>query len=374
MFADNKTTETVLGPVIQAGMEALKAADRAGKLFVFHTSLPIYDAPGRLKNRDDRKLLGTEKEKTVLAPASEFYGNLAKDCVAAGCCIDCFLFPNSYIDVSTIGCLCATTGGQVFKYQYFQADLDGNRFIEDLSRDIERPIIFDVVMRVRTSTGNFFIEQFNRLPLLADSITFIRLGIRATDFFGNIYMSNTTDVEIAAVDCDKAISVEIKYDDKLEEQEGAFIQVAALFTSVSGQRRLRIHNLSLAVSSEMANLYRSADMDSIINYLAKQAERSLLHKSPKEIRETLVSQCAKMLATYRAKVAQPSAPGQLILPEGMKLAPLYINCIMKHSAFSGGSELNIDDRSYLMQVIASMRVNDSLAYFYPRILPLVSRF
>lgn len=33
---------------------------------VFHSSLPIADAPGKLKNRDDRKILGTEKEKTVL--------------------------------------------------------------------------------------------------------------------------------------------------------------------------------------------------------------------------------------------------------------------------------------------------------------------
>jgi protein transport protein SEC24 len=33
---------------------------------VFHSSLPIAEAPGKLKNRDDRKLLGTEKERTVL--------------------------------------------------------------------------------------------------------------------------------------------------------------------------------------------------------------------------------------------------------------------------------------------------------------------
>lgn len=33
---------------------------------VFHSSLPSAEAPGKLKNRDDRKLLGTDKEKTVL--------------------------------------------------------------------------------------------------------------------------------------------------------------------------------------------------------------------------------------------------------------------------------------------------------------------
>jgi len=53
----------VLGPVIQAGLDALKSAGRAGKLFIFHSSLPSSEAPGKLKGRDDRNLLGTEKEK-----------------------------------------------------------------------------------------------------------------------------------------------------------------------------------------------------------------------------------------------------------------------------------------------------------------------
>ena len=63
MFAQNTKTDVVLGPVIQAGVDAMKAADCAGKLFIFHSSLPSATAPGQLKNRDDRKLLGTEKEK-----------------------------------------------------------------------------------------------------------------------------------------------------------------------------------------------------------------------------------------------------------------------------------------------------------------------
>lgn len=38
-------------------------------------------------------------------------------------------------------------------------------------------------------------------------------------------MSNTTDVELAAIDCDQAVTVDIKHDDKLNESEGAYIQV-----------------------------------------------------------------------------------------------------------------------------------------------------
>lgn len=38
-------------------------------------------------------------------------------------------------------------------------------------------------------------------------------------------MNNTTDVEMAAIDCDKAVTVEFKHDDKLSEDTGALIQV-----------------------------------------------------------------------------------------------------------------------------------------------------
>jgi hypothetical protein len=57
-------------------------------------------------------------------------------------------------------------------------------------------------------------------------------------------MQNTTDIEMGALDCDKSVQIEIKYDDKLDEKEPAYFQMAVLFTSCGGQRRLRIHNVS----------------------------------------------------------------------------------------------------------------------------------
>ena len=57
-----------------------------------------------------------------------------------------------------------------------QADIDGNRLVRDVIKNVSRPIAFDTVMRVRTSTG-----------------------IRPTDFYGHFFMSNTTDLEIASI-------------------------------------------------------------------------------------------------------------------------------------------------------------------------------
>uniref|UniRef100_A0A8B9TFW6 Protein transport protein Sec24C n=1 Tax=Anas platyrhynchos TaxID=8839 RepID=A0A8B9TFW6_ANAPL len=347
MFADTRETETVFGPVIQAGLEALKAAECAGKLFIFHTSLPIAEAPGKLKNRDDKKLINTDKEKTLFQPQTSFYNNLAKDCVAQGCCVDLFLFPNQYLDVATLGIVTYQTGGSIYKYAYFQLETDQDRFLNDLRRDVQKEVGFDAVMRVRTSTG-----------------------IRATDFFGAFYMSNTTDVEMAGLDCDKTITVEFKHDDKLSEDSGALLQCALLYTSCAGQRRLRIHNLSLNCCTQLADLYRNCETDTLINYLAKYAYRGVLNSPVKTVRDALINQCAQILACYRKNCASPSSAGQLILPECMKLLPVYLNCVLKSDVLQPGPEVTTDDRAYIRQLVTSMDVAETNVFFYPRLLPL----
>ncbi|XP_063076747.1 protein transport protein Sec24C isoform X2 [Engraulis encrasicolus] len=347
MFADTRETETVFGPVIQAGLEALKAADCAGKLFLFHTSLPIAEAPGKLKNREDKKQVGTDKEKALFQPQVSFYGNLAKECVAQGCCVDLFLFPNQYVDVATLGVVPTSTGGSVYKYTYFQAQSDQERFLHDLRRDVQKQVGFDAVMRVRTSTG-----------------------IRATDFLGSFYMSNTTDVELAGLDCDKTITVEFRHDDKLSEDTGALMQCAVLYTSCGGQRRLRVHNMAVNCCAQLADLYRNCETDTIINFFAKYAFRSVLNGPTKNVRDSLINQCAQILACYRKNCASPSSAGQLILPECMKLLPVYLNCVLKSDVLHPAADTSLDDRAYLRTLLSAMDVSESHVFFYPRLLPL----
>ncbi|KAL8206957.1 UNVERIFIED_CONTAM: Protein transport protein Sec24D [Gekko kuhli] len=349
MFADTNESETVFAPIIQAGMEALKAAECAGKLFIFHSSLPTAEAPGKLKNRDDRKLVNTEKEKTLFQPQTNIYETLAKDCVANGCSVDLFLFPSQYVDVASMGLITMHTGGTLYKYNNFQVHSDSHQFLNDLRKDIEKRLGFDAIMRVRTSTG-----------------------FRATDFLGAIYMNNTTDVEMAAVDCDKAVTVEFKHDDKLNEDSGALIQCAVLYTSMSGQRRLRIHNLGLNCSSQLVDVYKSCETDALINFFAKSAYKAILSQPLKTVREILVNQTARMLACYRRNCATPSAVSQLILPDSMKVLPVYMNCLLKSCVLAGKPEISTDERALHRQLVMAMDAAGTQLLFYPQLLPIHS--
>lgn len=69
--------------------------------------------------------------------------------------------------------------------------------------------------------------------------------------------------------CDIALACEIKHDKRTEE-DGADIQAAQTHTSCSSQRRLRICNPSLSVCDNMGEPDRNYDLNTFVNFLAKQ--------------------------------------------------------------------------------------------------------
>jgi protein transport protein SEC24 len=228
-------------------------------MYLFHCTLPNFgtdgETPGRLKPRwttspdEIRKLLGTDKEKTILAPdTNKYYVNLGQRCVtdfASG--VELFLFPpinGSYLDVATLGELVRLTGtGTIYKYFNDFSD----RFLVDLKYSLRSTFAFDAIMKVRTSTG-----------------------IRAHEYIGNFYSRTTSDIECAAVNAGNNIAVELKYDDKLPEDEFVVIQVAVLYTAISGERRVRVHNMGLSTCQQVADIYRNACCDTAINVLVRQ--------------------------------------------------------------------------------------------------------
>lgn len=312
MFENNKETELILGPVVEAGVEALKSAKCCGKLFVFHSNLPNALAQGQLKNRDgEKKLLGTDKEKNILSAQTEYYANLGKKCVENQCSLDLFLLPNQYCDIATISDLTRKTSGQIYKYDYFQADTHGKRLCDDLKYSIDNTCAFDAVMKVRTSTG-----------------------IKPVDYLGNFNL-NGYDVELAGLSKQTSLCVELKHEDKLNENTKVYVQMALLYTSLSGQRRIRLHNLSLNVCSQYSQMFASCDIDTLINYMAKLACRSVIVSSPKSIKENLIQQVANILACYRKNCTNAPSKGQFILPETLKLLPVFSNSVLKSDAISG---------------------------------------
>ncbi|KAG7261076.1 hypothetical protein CRUP_037322 [Coryphaenoides rupestris] len=56
-------------------------------------------------------------------------------------------------------------------------------------------------------------------------------------------------------------------------------ECAVLYTSCGGQRRLRVHNMAVNCCSQLADLYRNCETDTIINFFSKYAGATPDHES-----------------------------------------------------------------------------------------------
>ena len=212
---------------------------------MFQCSLP-QNGVGPLTSREDVKMLGTDKERTLFEPQDYFWKKMAQDLSIAGVCTDCYFFPSSYIDISSIGSISSVSGGDIYSYTNFSVPKDGLRFINDLHRSMARPFGYDGLMRVRSSNG-----------------------LKISDHFGNFFMRNKTDIELGGIDSSKSFGVSIQNDGKLDEKGHSYLQIALLYTDSFGKRLVRVHNVSLPNTSLISNLFKFIEADTTMCFLAK---------------------------------------------------------------------------------------------------------
>lgn len=309
MFKDTTRAESVYTSAVRGGLQALK--NTGGQMFVFQTCLPNY-GPDILKSRDDKSLYGTDKEKNLLAAQSDKFKELGEACVKGGVCVNTWAFPSQYMDVATVNVVSHLTGGDLRYFPGFKL-ADKYRISYQLSHDLHRETGFDGIFRIRCSDG-----------------------LQVLDHYGNCHMSTYTDVDTAGIDEDKAIAAVLKHDGKLDINRGVSFQCALLYTNRWGQRRVRVHNLRLTVTAQIADVFRYGDVDTTISVMLRKAIFDLHHKNRKELHKTLTDTCVDILTAYRVNCASSTSPGQLILPEAFKLLPVYVHGAIRSSVLRGG--------------------------------------
>jgi protein transport protein SEC24 len=73
----------------------------------------------------------------------------------------------------------------------------------------------------------------------------------------------------------------------------------------------------------LSNLFRAADLDSQFACMLKQAANEIPSKALPLVKEQATNSCINALYAYRKFCATVTSSGQLILPEALKLFPLY---------------------------------------------------
>ncbi|OVA09660.1 zinc finger protein [Macleaya cordata] len=355
MFQSNRVAESAFGAATKAAFLAMKST--GGKLLVFQSgkldqvfrfflpsvgfgALSAREADGRTNSS-----AGEKETHKLLQPADKTLKTMAIEFAEYQVCVDIFVTTQTYVDIASISVVPRTTGGQVYYYHPFSAVSDSAKLYNDLRWNVTRPQGFEAVMRVRCSQG-----------------------IQVQEYSGSFCKRIPTDVDLPAIDCDKTIMVTFKHDDKFLEGSECAFQCALLYTTVYGQRRIRVTTLSLTCTSVLSNLFRSADLDTQFACFLKQAANEIPTAPLIQIREQMTNLCVSILHSYRKFCATVSSPGQLILPEALKLLPLYILALIKSIGLRNDGRL--DDRSYWVSRVTSLPTPLAVPLVYPRMMTI----
>ncbi|KAL1646367.1 COPII coat Sec23p-Sfb3p heterodimer component [Diplodia intermedia] len=346
MFSQIKNPEPALLSTLHSALDALQAT--GGKIVCSLATLPTW-GPGRLFLRDDGKGHGTDAEKKLLTTEHPGYKKIGGKLCEAGIGIDFFLAAPSggYLDVATIGHVAEVTGGETFYFPNFHGPRDTLKLSQEIKHTVTRETGYQALMKVRCSNG-----------------------LQVSAYHGNFYHHTFgADLEFGVIDADKAIGVMFSYDGKLDPKLDAHFQSALLYTTASGERRVRCCNLVASVNDNPVETMKCVDQDAVVNIIAKEAASRMAERSLKDVRNAITEKTVDILAAYRKNFSHGHPPGQLVLPEHLKEFSMYMLGLIKSRAFKGGKEPT-DRRVYDARMLKSMGATELSLYLYPRIYSL----
>jgi len=335
------TADACLGTALQASLLALQHL--GGKLLLFSATLPSC-GEGKLRNRDDARLFGTDREHSLRNPEDGFYKKTAAECSRVQVCVDLFSFAQPYTDLPSLAVLPKYTGGQLYHMPGYSEAADGERLHADIVHNLTRETAWEAVMRVRCSKG-----------------------FRVSAFHGHFFVRSTDLLALPAADPDKAYAIQLSHEETVAQPGVTYLQCALLHTTSRGERRIRVHTLAVTVTAEMTEMFRAVDGGAMASMVAKLALERSLNGRLEEARSSAVAKATAALKEYRSlHPAAARAYAKLVFPDTLALLPLFTLALGKCAALRGGAkEVGTDERAAAAFDMMAMPPARLLKLLYP---------
>lgn len=351
-------TRSALGPAIKIASKIM--APIGGKIVVIQAQLPNYGAENDgsvLQKREDpslRKNMTTQKGAEYLTPlinpATDFYKNLSLECCEHQVSIDLFNLSMSYADLASLAQLVKFSAGNIYHYSNSYSERKSTliRFEQDLRNYLVRPLGLESVLRLRYSRG-----------------------LRIHTFHGNFFVrsSNLLTLPIANPDTGYALQISLE-DDLKPNTRYVYFQASVLYTTPDGERRIRVHTARYPTATTLPEIIYGANQTAIVGMLAKMAVDRSLQMSIGEAKEALIGAGVDLLEIYSIADEMRARSYAMGLPENLRLVPLFILALLKHTAFKVCSSIKLDDRVAAMEYFKTLPIDELMTYIYPDLYPL----
>ena len=306
MFQNTQNGGSCMGAALRAGHKLI--APVGGKITVLTASLPNL-GHGKLDMREDKKILGTSKESSLLQTANSFYKSFAVECSKNQVSIDMFLFSSQYQDVASLSNLPRYTGGQTYFYPGWNAarSEDAIKFAREFSDYLSAEIGLEAVLRVRATTG-----------------------LRMNTFYGNFFNRSSDLCAFPAFPRDQSYVVEVAIDETLNKGL-VCLQSAVLHTTCNGERRIRVMTLALPTTQTLPDVYASADQGAITAFFSHKAVERALGSGLDAARDALQTKIIEIMQTYRKELAGGNmGGGGLQFPANLRCLPVLFLGLTKN--------------------------------------------
>ncbi|XP_044715495.1 sec23/Sec24 trunk domain-containing protein [Hirsutella rhossiliensis] len=346
MFQNNQNNGSCMGSALRAGHKLISAL--GGKIVVLTASLPNIGA-GKLDMREDKKLLGTSKEGSLLQTGNSFYKSFAVECSKNQVSIDMFLFSSQYQDVASLSNLPRYTGGQTWFYPGWHASRpeDALKFASELSDYLSSEIGLEAVLRVRATTG-----------------------LRMNTFYGNFFNRSSDLCAFPAFPRDQCYVVEVAIDENINKNF-VCLQAAVLHTTCNGERRIRVLTLALPTTTNLSDVYASADQCAITAYFSHKAVERTLSSGLEAARDALQAKLTELLQTFKKELAGGSmGGGGLQFPANLRGLPVLFLGLIKNVGLRKSTQIPSDIRSAALCLLSTLPVPLLMRYIYPRLYSL----
>ncbi|ODV64343.1 Sfb3p ASCRUDRAFT_73987 [Ascoidea rubescens DSM 1968] len=359
IFDSINESYSCFGSALKVCQQALDSLVEGGKITCILSSMPSW-GPGSLSIQKfmtegkssllSNALSDHEAQKLIFKPDSAYYENLLKDFLKSNVGLDLFVVSNSTVDLANVALITSKTGGNLKYYQNFNPVKDERQFISDFKKSLTTTIGYQGQLKVRCSSG-----------------------LQVRKYYGNSHKSFEFpyDPIVSTLSSDMTFNVLFEYDGKLDTKYDSHFQAAFLYTSTEGVRKVRVMNLCLAVTDRLVDVFSFLDMEVSLDIIIRDCLDHIPGDSLKSIRDTVLTKLVDVLGKYKGLVAKSSSlPGQLVLPDGLKLLPIYLLAFQKSSLWIKNTLTDNDSKVYQFFNLNNYPLDKLLYYLYPAIFPV----
>lgn len=321
------------------------------RITVFQVTPPNV-GEGKVKPTENVSARGTSAATKDMEPTTDFYKQFSVDSSRSQIGIDLFLFPTVYADLSTLSQLVKFAAGMTYYYESFNCtNVEQAKKVErELSHYLTRPLGLEAVLRVRATKG-----------------------LVMNTFHGHFFVRSADLLALPNVSPDNAYTFQVTLEDDMpENQPYCYFQVALLYTSSNGERRIRVHTAAFPTANTVSEIFEGADAQALAALLSKMAVDRALSTSLTDARDALLNVVADSLKAYREMIGGGSGTGSqaLIAPGSLKYLPLYILGLLKNPAFTLDPSVHADARTVAMMYLKVLPIWELKEFIYPRMYAL----